>query len=724
MHQEEDSAATLETAELDELTLLESLVEGAGGDEELAEGRGNAAALEEKLTAELTDTEIKNIRSILAAEEAVEGIMNQIDRAAEELEEMDSWFDSLRDELLKMGEGVQLIRSQNRGMQIQSSNQRALLHEVEDLLSSLVLPERVLGALREESLETPAAIERVEEAAARLQKMVQTKFEKEVHEMRVVRERMAYFHQHSDAFSIRIREYLRIMFAYQAEEAMAENTKFARTVGLQLNGHTGLEEYLSRYRGLILWQREMDPRTYHEVAMLYVESVGRVNKAEIRQLFDVIQKAYVPKKPQEEFDYVFGPQSSGTASPATTYISPKGLDTAVKKSLATISQAIIHEQNFVTDLFHLGATGDFQRWKRQGREKDFGDLETVREPIKDLKVRKRLMEMMAELFDNLQAGLMSLCELSCKYDPTNAIGVLVTVESYLGLCEGGNQEFLYIILGNLQKALASWFERFVGEQVTLVEETKTTAKRRTGLLPFSRVFPCYVLRMEEALGEEGHVAPEGSVARRVVAESYGRITKQMFAAIETLAREVEGREDDKEQLNVHILTMENMHLFWVEMRRYKGATALEPYKNYAKASYDQHMQAYIHKMVRRVLGRLMDFFDGVDALLRTGTPEEVGFHAQYNKASLRKLLTGGEGHHHSAKELRKGTEGLYRRVYKHFGEEAGLQQIVWRGMQERVIREVKRAQDLISQCYGDSGLGLDFGVEDVLNIFSELARSH
>lgn len=52
------SAATLETAELDELTLLESLVEGAGGDEELAEGRGNAAALEEKLTAELTDTEI------------------------------------------------------------------------------------------------------------------------------------------------------------------------------------------------------------------------------------------------------------------------------------------------------------------------------------------------------------------------------------------------------------------------------------------------------------------------------------------------------------------------------------------------------------------------------------------------------------------------------------------------------------------------------------------
>ena len=73
--------------------------------------------------------------------------------------------------------------------------------------------------------------------------------------------------------------------------------------------------------------------------------------------------------------------------------------------------------------------------------------------------------------------------------------------------------------------------------------------------------------------------------------------------------------------------------------------------------------------------------------------------------------------------MRKGLEQLYKRVEKHFSEEEGLLQVIWRGMQEDVLNRVQRFNELIQKCYGGA-LPLEFTVQDLLGYFSELAKNH
>jgi hypothetical protein len=63
-------------------------------------------------------------------------------------------------------------------------------------------------------------------------------------------------------------------------------------------------------------------------------------------------------------------------------------------------------------------------------------------------------------------------------------------------------------------------------------------------------------------------------------------------------------------------------------------------------------------------------------------------------------------------------------VEKHFTDEEGLLQVVWRGIQEEFTRQLKRYEEVIALCYPDSGLRIDLTIEELLNFFSELARAH
>jgi len=143
---------------------------------------------------------------------------------------------------------------------------------------------------------------------------------------------------------------------------------------------------------------------------------------------------------------------------------------------------------------------------------------------------------------------------------------------------------------------------------------------------------------------------------------------------------------------------------------------------YAKSSYDKHMEAYAKAIVRRPFGKLLEFFEGIESLLRTNTaPEEVGFRIQFNKAALKKVISQYPG-----KEIKKGLDSLYKRVEKHFKEEEGgrLLQVVWHAIEEEVIRNHERFTLIINRCYPNANITLEFSMDDLLNYFSEIARSH
>ncbi|KAJ1922425.1 hypothetical protein IWQ60_006546 [Tieghemiomyces parasiticus] len=134
--------------------------------------------------------------------------------------------------------------------------------------------------------------------------------------------------------------------------------------------------------------------------------------------------------------------------------------------------------------------------------------------------------------------------------------MMVSVEHHMKEIEMSNQEFLFVVLQNMQKQLAATFARFVDEQVKAIEETKVTAKRRIGILPFFRVFPKFVQKLEQAMGNSQ------TESRKLVSQGYEKIVRVMFARLLAIARDAdvvsyqtEDKDAGKEQLNAHILTL-------------------------------------------------------------------------------------------------------------------------------------------------------------------------
>lgn len=74
--------------------------------------------------------------------------------------------------------------------------------------------------------------------------------------------------------------------------------------------------------------------------------------------------------------------------------------------------------------------------------------------------------------------------------------------------------------------------------------------------------------------------------------------------------------------------------------------------------------------------------------------------------------------------VKRGLEALYKKVEKHLSEESNLLPVVWRAMQEEFIQQYKTLEDLIQQCYPGSMITLEFTINDILNFFSDIARSH
>ncbi|KAI9595869.1 exocyst complex component Sec3-domain-containing protein [Syncephalis fuscata] len=696
------NAAATEEA-FSELTILESYAEAYSKD------FGEIQAIDVRLVTDLAHSEAENVRAILEADRQVDAVITQLESAIRELDSIEAWSETFKGQLKVIGEDVQLIQSQNKAMHVQTRNQKSLLREVDELLAALSIPEKSLSTLREESMSTDQGIVKVEEAAARLLRRLNNKFDEGLRDMYVVNERIEYFHLHANNFVVRMVDFLKITFTFQADRCVSEYAKSGVVASFMLNGHRTLEESLSRYRGLMLWIKEVDPRRHNELLDLYAQAVAVAYKEEIKELLAFGLGVLTPKKqPTEDTEHLFtSTTKSGHGS--TPSNSLRKYDLALAKSVQSIISAVVREQNFVTDLFHLGTSYGYMPWVRGGH-KTVGKLDRPREQTTDIKLKKRMMGLMDDTFKGLLVDLMGDIEQIARISSISLVALLATVEDLTVQLDNSNQQYAILMLTNMQKRLTNLFDNFIDEQIRAIEETKVTTKKRSGILPFIRIFPNFVKRMENAL--EGCT----TAVRKSTDDAYAKLVQKMLSVLDAMAREAEA--DDKEQLNKHILTIENMHHFNLEVRACR-VSSLDPFVKMSKASYDLHLTTYIKLNARRAIGKLLEFFDGVDVLLKTTTPQEIGFHVSYNKAQLKKVIN-----QYPWKEVKRSIDSLYKRVNKHFSDEDGLLQVVWHGIQEEFIRDHGRFTDLLQKCYSDTGLSLEFDINNLLDTFSELAQGN
>ncbi|KAI4458169.1 sec3/syntaxin-related [Holotrichia oblita] len=149
-------------------------------------------------------------------------------------------------------------------------------------------------------------------------------------------------------------------------------------------------------------------------------------------------------------------------------------------------------------------------------------------------------------------------------------------------------------------------------------------------------------------------------------------------------------------------------------------SVLDNQRKEAKQRYNEALSAYVILYFGRPLEKLNTFFDGVQARVSSGVKtSEVSYQLAFSKQELRKVINQYPG-----SNVKRGLEALYKKVEKHLSEESNLLPVVWRAMQEEFIQQYKTLEDLIQQCYPGSMITLEFTITDILNFFSDIARSH
>jgi len=240
-----------------------------------------------------------------------------------------------------------------------------------------------------------------------------------------------------------------------------------------------------------------------------------------------------------------------------------------------------------------------------------------------------------------------------------------------------NQDFLNSTLQKLHGSLSVKFQKFVDEQVRAIEETKVKIKKRKGVIHFVRIFPQFSAAVENMLTP----ADSTLAVRRMVDREYDRILRSMFDSLKVIARESPGASaaapsllsaaahnaadpEDKEALNFHILLIENMNHFLEDVDNPRALEVLADWRAAAQHDLAEHTDLYLGAVMRRPLGRLLEYLENLEAQIQGGkAPAAVAAQPSNSKATFNKVMGA-----YDAKEVRKGIETLRKRVEKHFGE--------------------------------------------------------
>ncbi|KAI6850125.1 hypothetical protein KC332_g183 [Hortaea werneckii] len=405
---------------------------------------------------------------------------------------------------------------------------------------------------------------------------------------------------------------------------------------------------------------------------------------------------------------------------------------------------ISQEQNFIVELFHvsslenvdfLDSITNLPPHARHG-----ANLLAPRPMDPNREMAKKVANVMDEVFAFYAQEIRELLEWSVVTDPIQGVGVMACLSKHAFYLQETNQEFLLQMLDQLSSKLQSLWTKFVDDQIRAVEDTKVKIKKRKGVINFIKIFPHFSAAVENvfaAVAREDYEGPAQSMmeVRRLVDDAYVRINKAMFDSLKVIAKEspsagtqaqqvtrgaVGDDSEDKEMLNYHVLLIENMNHYLEEVDDGGRPGVLADWKDLANSERAEALNGYVGRVIRRPLGKLLDFLDSIESLLAThpNNPTTIASRPSYSRKAARNLLS-----QYDSKEVRRGIDTLRKRIEKHFGdadEEAishKLIALVSKNCQVAYERAIDRMERIIGQVYpaaeGEKSVEIDFSKTDV-----------
>lgn len=525
--------------------------------------------------------------------------------------------------------------------------------------------------------------------------------------MQALQEKKDRYLMESSMFLDRLKQHMTITFGkafIDTKDALARLDKTAMpSTKANIEAHDVGRKELWMLSPLILFTKEVDRPIWDELLRMYQSQAAQVYQDEVRDNTSA-WKRFARKPTGDEQDLLFTAQEKETESitGAARKLTVKRSQTLARglrsasgdkeskidksqsgklhpfdvfaKVLEDIGPVLLTEQNFITDFFHATSTDavDFPEAVNAALpiERRGPNLWVRKQSESDRLMAKRVAQAMEDIFSFWPTEIQNLVEWAVKADPLQGVGILCAVDRKLLEIEDSNQDFLSNTLRKMNERLTALFDRFVNEQIRAIEDTKVKIKKRKGVIRFMNTFPHFSVAIENMLPPADE--HEQLDIRRMVDDAYQKVNKAMFESLKVIAKESpavmgtqgQGDPEDKEALNYHILLIENMNHYLEEVDA-RSDTVLIEWKSKADDEMREHMGLYVDAVIRRPLGKLLEFVESTENLLaQSGTSaQSIAARSSHSRSVFKKLV-----HSYDGKEIRKGIDALKKRVDKHFGD--------------------------------------------------------
>ncbi|GIY61293.1 exocyst complex component 1 [Caerostris extrusa] len=685
---------------------------------------GNAEEFTEQLARELSELDAANIRSILASEQKVQGLMNMLQTSLDEVSELEARLDIYDDILKNVKDSVVQMEEKDAHMKIQHKNNIKLLVELESMVGKLDLAEKHRLAL-DGDLKTAEGIIACTAAARALREATNANIHPGLMKMSAYTEQKAELDKLQGKFILRLSHHLNNLFLHLGNTCEENLTHLASD--LTLPQHITCHRQLLPYTDLMTWVRDTEPSSYVQLCRVYTSSLSKLYEKEIKFLFELAKEKISKNGFERKYKTLTSGQDSVSKSSikaaksvsllgAEQYGSDldveewEGFDRVLESLLSALEPICLAEQQFCMQFFGLQSDVTASHSNQQlavppltGLRHAGSEELLASAQRKEKQINEELRRMMGELFAVLEPELIGFISYFDKMDGFHSMYVLVRMSEHV-MSARDTGSYLSMTFASVLVQAKRNFDRFMQAQIRSIEESKVSRKSRCGILPFVANFEIFARRAESIF--------KNSERRTDLDRWYAKLMRVIFDQVNAISLE-------HPKTPQEVVQMENFHHLFTVLFQLK-ISCLEPERKEAKQRYNDALQGYVTQYFGRPLEKLNLFFEGVQCKVAQGVKEsEVGYHLAFSKQELRKVIREYPG-----REVKRGLESLYRKVEKHLCEEESLLQVVWHSMQDEFIRQYKYIESLIERCYPGAKITLEFSINDILDFFSEIARSH
>ncbi|KAG5517908.1 hypothetical protein PMAC_000363 [Pneumocystis sp. 'macacae'] len=387
----------------------------------------------------------------------------------------------------------------------------------------------------------------------------------------------------------------------------------------------------------------------------------------------------------------------------------------IKELINIVSQ----EQNFITLFFHMTSM------KRQNYDELISCNTTQVDIVQELKTKnavesnrslaRSVLNIMSKIMNSLEENTLSFAEFCCRNDPMSIIENIEFLKMYLLEWRETDQEYLIRILNKLYSKYIEYFDIFIDIQIQAIEGVKLVNKRKQGVLSFFKIFPSFVEKFNKQIVNFS----DSTGTKELLYKAFEKIENTMFKTFKLLIRDACNLNsisktdfEDKDLLNYYIIIIENMFQYVEELKK-KNISILKIFEDKAIREYKEHLKLYIENIIKRPLGRIVEFSENMDTLLKTKTIEEIKNIIEFSPTSVKRIAAS-----HDIKEILKGIEILYKRIEKHFKNEENYYHgqvvaIVWNKINDEYKFNIESFHQLVANYYKVDGIHIDWSYDDI-----------